>query len=88
MLDVIRCHNQKILKLCYKALLIITPLYTTKTQHTVQKYANWHVWDLNNSNGTIDYEIKVGILDNTCFKENVVTFEILGGWILRLGLNF
>ena len=33
-------------------------------------------------------EIKVGIFDNTCFKENVPTFEILVGWILRLGLNF
>ena len=56
--------------------------------HVVQKYANWHVWDLNNSNGTIYHDIKVGILDNTCFKENVPTFEILVGWILRLGLNF
>ena len=31
----------------------------------------------------IYHEIEVGILDNTCFKENVLTFEIL-----RLGLNF
>ena len=53
-------------------------------------YANWHVWDLNNSNATIYHEIKVGILGNTCFKENVLTctFENLVGWILRLGLNF
>ena len=56
--------------------------------NTVQKYANWHVWDSNNSNATIYHEIKVGILDNTCFKENVRTFEILVGWILKLGLNF
>ena len=28
---------------------------------------------------TIYHEIKVGILDNTCFKENVPTFEILVG---------
>ena len=41
-----------------------------------------------NSNATKYHEIKVGILDNTCFKENVPTFEILVGWILRLGLNF
>ena len=56
--------------------------------NTVQKYANWHVWDSNTSNATIYHEIKVGILDNTCFKENVLTFEILVGWILKLGLNF
>ena len=46
------------------------------------------MWDLNNSNATTYHEIKVGILDDTCFKENVPTFEILVGWILRLGLNF
>ena len=45
-------------------------------------------WDMSNSNATKYHEIKVGILDNTCFKENVPTFEILVGWILRLGLNF
>ena len=44
--------------------------------------------DLNNSNVTIYHKIKVGILDNACFKENFPTFEILVGWILRLGLNF
>ena len=44
--------------------------------------------DLNNSNVTIYYEIKIGILDNTCFKENVLTFEILVGWLFRLGPNF
>ena len=43
---------------------------------------------MSNSNATKYHEIKVGILDNTCFKENVPTFEILVGWILRLGLNF
>ena len=47
-----------------------------------------HSWDMNNSYATKYHEIKVGILDNTCFKENVPTFEILVGWILRLGLNF
>ena len=41
-----------------------------------------------NSNATIYHEIKVGILDNTCFKENVLTFEILVGWISRLGRKF
>ena len=46
------------------------------------------MWDLNTSNVTIYHEIKVGILDNTCFKENVLTFEILVGWILKLGPNF
>ena len=54
----------------------------------VQKYAECHSWDMSNSNATKYHEIKVGILDNTCFKENVPTFEILVGWILRLGLNF
>ena len=34
------------------------------------------------------HEIKVGILDNSCFKEDVLIFEILVGWILILGLNF
>ena len=43
---------------------------------------------MSNSYATKYHEIKVGILDNTCFKENVPTFEILVGWILRLGLNF
>ena len=57
-------------------------------QDPVQKYAECHSWDMNNSNATKYHEIKVGILDNTCFKENVPTFEILVGWILRLGLNF
>ena len=52
------------------------------------KYAECHSWDMSNSNATKYHEIKVGILDNTCFKENVSTFEILVGWILRLGLNF
>ena len=54
----------------------------------VQKYAECHSRDMSNSNATKYHEIKVGILDNTCFKENVPTFEILVGWILRLGLNF
>ena len=57
-------------------------------QDPVQKYAECHSWDMSNSNATKHHEIKVGILDNTCFKENVPTFEILVGWILRLGLNF
>ena len=57
-------------------------------QGPVQKYAECHSWDMSNSNATKYHEIKVGILDNTCFKENVPTFEILVGWILRLGLNF
>ena len=57
-------------------------------QDPVQKYAECHSWDMSNSNATKYHEIKVGILDNTCFKENVPTFEILVGWILRLGLNF
>ena len=57
-------------------------------QDPVQKYAECHSWDMNNSNATKYHEIKVGILDNTCFKENVPTFEILVGWILKLGLNF
>ena len=57
-------------------------------QNPVQKYAECHSWDMSNSNATKYHEIKVGILDNTCFKENVPTFEILVGWILRLGLNF
>ena len=57
-------------------------------QDPVQKYAESHSWDMNNSNATKYHEIKVGILDDTCFKENVPTFEILVGWILRLGLNF
>ena len=57
-------------------------------QDPVQKYAECHSWDMNNSNATKYHEIKVGILDNTSFKENVPTFEILVGWILRLGLNF
>ena len=57
-------------------------------QDPVQKYAECHSWDMNNSNATKYHEIKLGILDNTCFKENVPTFEILVGWILRLGLNF
>ena len=56
-------------------------------QNPVQKYAECHSWDMSNSNATKYHEIKVGILD-TCFKENVPTFEILVGWILRLGLNF
>ena len=43
---------------------------------------------MSNSNATKYHEIKVSILDNTCFKENVPTFEILVGGILRLGLNF
>ena len=34
---------------------------------------------MSNSNATKYHEIKVGILDNTCFKENVPTFEILVG---------
>ena len=51
-------------------------------------YAECHSWDMSNSNATKYHEIKIGILDNTCFKENVPTFEILVGWILRLGLNF
>ena len=61
--------------------------YTIKTLY---KSMLTGMWDLNNSNATICHEIKVGIhvLDNTCFKENVLTFEILVGWILRLGLNF
>ena len=59
--------------------------YTIKTLYK----SIWHVWDLNiNSNATIYHEIKVGILDNTSFKENVLTCGILVGWILRLGLNF
>ena len=57
-------------------------------QDPVQKYAECHSWDMSNLNATKYHEIKVGILDNTCFKENVPTFEILVGWILRLGLNF
>ena len=57
-------------------------------QDPVQKYAECHSWDMRNSNGTKYHEIKVGILDSTCFKENVPTFEILVWWILRLGLNF
>ena len=57
-------------------------------QDPVQKYAECHSWDMNNSNATKYHEIKVGKVDNTCFKENVPTFEILVGWILRLGLNF
>ena len=57
-------------------------------QDPVQKYAECHSWDMSNSNATKYHEIKVGILDNTCFKENVPTFEILVGWILRLGLKF
>ena len=57
-------------------------------QDPVQKYAECHSWDMSNSNATKYHEIKVGILDNTCLKENVPTFEILVGWILRLGLNF
>ena len=57
-------------------------------QDPVQKYAECHSWDMSNSNVTKYHEIKVGILDNTCFKENVPTFEILVAWILRLGLNF
>ena len=57
-------------------------------QDPVQKYAECHSWDMSNSNATKYHEIKVGILDNTCFKENVPTFEILVGWILRLGLDF
>ena len=57
-------------------------------QDPVQKYAECHSWDMSNSNATKYHEIKVGIHDNTCFKENVPTFEILVGWILRLGLNF
>ena len=57
------------------------------SQDPVQKYAECHSWDMSNSNATKYHEIKVGILDNTCFKENVPTFEILVGWILRLGLN-
>ena len=57
-------------------------------QDPVQKYAECHSWDMSNSNATKYHEIKVGILDSTCFKENVPTFEILVGWILRLGLNF
>ena len=57
-------------------------------QDPVQKYAECHSWDMSNSNATKYHEIKVGILDNTCFKENVPTFEILVGWILRLDLNF
>ena len=40
-------------------------------------------------NATIFHKVKVGILDNTsCFKQNVLTLEILVGWILRFGLNF
>ena len=56
-------------------------------QDPVQKYAEpeCHSWDMSNSNATKYHEIKVGILDNTCFKENVPTFEILVWW---LGLNF
>ena len=57
-------------------------------QDPVQKYAECHSWDMSKSNATKYHEIKLGILDNTCFKENVPTFEILVGWILRLGLNF
>ena len=57
-------------------------------QDPVQKYAKCHSWDMNNSNATKYHEIKVGICDNTCFKENVPTFEILVRWILRLDLNF
>ena len=57
-------------------------------QDPVRKYAECHSWDMSKSNATKYHEIKVGILDNTCFKENVPTFEILVGWILRLGLNF
>ena len=57
-------------------------------QYPVQKYAECHSWDMSISNATKYHEIKVGILDNTCFKENVPTFEFLVGWILRLGLNF
>ena len=62
--------------------------YKMNFQDPVQKYAECHSWDMSNSNATKYHEIKVGILDNTCFKENVPTFEILVGWILRLGLNF
>ena len=29
------------------------------------------------------HKIKVGILDSTCFKENVLTFEILVGYIFN-----
>ena len=58
-------------------------------QDPVQKYAECHSWDMSNSNVTKYHEMKVGILDDTCFKENVPTFKILVGWILRLlGLNF
>ena len=53
-------------------------------QDPVQKYAECHSWDMSNSNATKYHEIKVGILDNTCFKENVPTFEILVGWILKV----
>ena len=59
-------------------------------QDPVQKDAEpeCHSWDMSNSDATKYHEIKVGILDNTCFKENVPAFEILVRWILRLGLNF
>ena len=52
-------------------------------QDPVQKYAECHSWDMSNSNVTKYHEIKVGILDNTCFKENVPTWVInvaLYGW--------
>ena len=71
-------------ELCYMQQVVIKMNF----QDPVQKYAECHSWDMSNSNATKYHEIKVGILDNTCFKENVPTFEILVGWILRFGLNF
>ena len=62
--------------------------WTFRILYKSTMYAECHSWDMSNSNATKYHEIKVGILDNTCFKENVPTFEILVGWILRLGLNF
>ena len=56
-------------------------------QDPVQKYAECHSWDMSNSNATKYHEIKVGILDNTCFKENVPTFEILVGWTVNFKIR-
>ena len=75
----------KVLSLCWAMQQVADQM---NFQDPVQKYVECHSWDMNNSNATKYHEIKVGILDNTCFNENVPTFEILVGWILRLGLNF
>ena len=77
--------NCQVLSLCWAMQQVADKM---NFQDPVQKYAECHSWDMSNSNATKYHEIKVGILDNTCFKENVPTLEILVGWILRLGLNF